>query len=90
MASIGRRRNPVAQTPTIGRVVHYTTDSPSPRIRAAIIIDYVENSDESVTLSVFHPVLHQTPEVLMGVERSSFEAGLEQSRGKWQWPKREN
>lgn len=75
--------------PSIGRIVHYTNlgdrdGKYPPEIQAAIITGV--NSDETASLHVFY----KTGQFDMpSVSQSSAFAGMEESRGKWQWPIRE-
>ena len=76
------------QTPTIGRIVHYTNlgdrDGKYPPEPQAAIITRV-HSETRVALHIFYPTgQFDMPDV----ELSSAPAGDEGSRGKWAWPAR--
>lgn len=78
-------------TPTVGRIVHYTNLGDRdgkfpPEIQAAIVTGI--NPHGSVSLCV----LYRTGFFFMDVvdhAEDGVEAGTEEARGYWQWPRRE-
>lgn len=74
-------------TPTVGRVVHYTNLGDKdgrfpPTVQAAIVTGV--NDDGTVALHVFY----RTGQFdLASVPETTAEAGSDEARGKWCWPK---
>lgn len=77
------------QTPTVGRVVHYTNlgdkDGRFPPEVQAAIITKAKWSDGTVSLCI----LYETGMFFMlDVPYTEAPAGSEEARGKWTWPAR--
>lgn len=74
--------------PSIGRIVHYTNLGDKdgkfpPQVQAALITGV--NGDGTVALHIFYKTGQFDMEKVVGTE---FEAGTEDARGMWSWPKR--
>lgn len=78
----------MTQTPSIGRIVHYTNLGDRdgkfpPTIQAALVTGL--NDDGTVSLHVFYKTGQFD---LSAVQFTETTAGAEDARGKWSWPAR--